>query len=107
MVSGTESHLRIDDDVVFGLRVILVEGTVNHAAVVDDDGLEEILFPFLVPVLVFRLCDGITDACVGYRKIFYHLLERSLVKLALLDVGLHAVFTFYETFKTDVGCQSR
>ena len=62
MVSGTESHLRIDDDVVFGLRVILVEGTVNHAAVVDDDGLEEILFPFLVPVLVFRFRNGVTDA---------------------------------------------
>ena len=107
MVSGTESHLRIDDDVVFGLRVILVEGTVNHAAVVDDDGLKEILFPFLVPVLVFRLRDGITDACAGYRKIFYHLLKRGLVELALLDVGLHAVFTFHETFKTDVGCQSR
>ena len=84
-----------------------MEGTVNHAAVVDDDRLEEILFPFLVPVLVFRLRNGVTDTCAGYRKIFHHLLERGLVELALLDVGLHAVFTFHETFKTDVGCQSR
>ena len=51
--------------------------------------------------------NGVTDACAGYRKIFHHLLKRGLVELALLDVGLHAVFTFHETFKTDVGCQSR
>ena len=107
MVSCTECHLRINHDVVFSLRVVFVEGTVNYTAVVDDDGLEEILFPFFVPVFVFRFRDGVGNGCIRYREILHYLLEGCFIKLALLDIGLHAVFTFHETFETDIGGQSR
>ena len=62
MVSRAERHLRIDNDVILSLRVVGMESAVDNAAVADYYGLEKILFPFLVPVLVFRLRNGVTDA---------------------------------------------
>ena len=65
MVSCSEGHLRIDDDVIFRFGDILVESAVDHTSVSDNDGLEEILFPFLVPVLVFRFGICISNIRIG------------------------------------------
>ena len=55
VMSRAESHLGVDDDVVVGLGVVLVEGAVDDTAAVHHDGLEEVLLPLLVPVLVLHL----------------------------------------------------
>ena len=60
MMSRAESHLRIDNDIISCLGYIFMEGTMDNTSVVDHNRLKEILFPFLVPVLVF--CFG---KCVG------------------------------------------
>lgn len=76
----TESHLGIDDNVVFSFGNIGMEGAVNHAAVFDDDGLEEILFPFFVPVLVFRFADGVGKGYTFQRKLGQHIVQGFLVE---------------------------
>lgn len=65
VMSRSECHLRIDDDVVFRLRHVVVESAVDDTAVADDDGLEKVLLPFFVPVLVFGFRIGIGNGGVG------------------------------------------
>lgn len=45
-----------------------LKGAVNNTAVANDDGLEEILFPLLVPILILRFYVRVSDVCVGYRE---------------------------------------
>ena len=106
-MSGSESHLRIDDNVIFSTRIIVVECTVYHAAVVDDDRLEKILFPFLVPVFVFRFGNGISDFRIGYREVFQCFFQGIFVEQALLYISLNASFTLDKTFETYFTCQCR
>ena len=69
MMACTECHLRVNDDIVFYLRNVVVKGAVNDTAVANDNGLEEILLPFLIPVFVFRFLISIFHLCIGQRKI--------------------------------------
>ena len=71
MVARAECHLRIDDDVVVSLWVVLVEGAVYDAAAIHHDGLEEVLFPLLVPVLVLHLLCGEGYGDVLHREIVH------------------------------------
>ena len=47
---------------------IFVECTVNHTTVTDDDGLEEILFPFFIPVFIFRFLVIVFYFCIRQRE---------------------------------------
>ena len=50
VMSRAEGHARIDGDVVFAMREILMKTAVDDASVADDDRLEVIAFPLFVPV---------------------------------------------------------
>ena len=101
VVSCSEGHLRIDDNVVFCLRYIVVEGAVDDATVTDDDGLEEVLFPFFVPVLVFCFLISIGRGSVGQRKTVQCRLQGFFVVQGGLYVGSYAALLFYKTFEAD------
>ena len=69
VVPCAECHLRIDDDVIFCLWDIVVKSAVNDTTVSDNDGLEEVLLPFLVPVFVFGFYEIIFYLCIGQREV--------------------------------------
>ena len=90
MMSSSESHLRIDYNIIFSLWVVMMEGAVYHAAVFYHDRLEKILFPFLVPVFVFRFGNGISNLGVGYRKVCQCFFQGIFIEQALLYISLNA-----------------
>ena len=57
-----------------------MEGAVYNASVAYYDRLEEILFPFLVPVLILRFADRVGQGSVCQREVGYELLQCILVK---------------------------
>ena len=65
MVPCAESHLRVNQNFILSLRGVFMERAVNAATVTDDDGLKEVLLPFLVPILVFGFFNGIFHSSVG------------------------------------------
>ena len=79
VVSCAECHLRVDDDVIFSLRDIMMKCTVDDTTVANDDGLEEILFPFLVPVFVFGFLISIFHLRIRQGKIGEGFFERILI----------------------------
>ena len=51
VIARTESHLRIDDDLQRYLGTWVMEGGTDQAcAITEEDGLEVILLPLLIPV---------------------------------------------------------
>ena len=84
-----------------------MESTVYHAAVIDDDRLEKILFPLFVPVLVFGFGNGIRNLRIRNRKVCQHFFQGIFVEQALLYIGLDSSFTFDKTFETDFARQCR
>ena len=106
-MSGAERHLRINHNVIFCLRIVLVEGAVNYASVTDDNGLEKVLFPFFIPVFVFRFGDCIRKRNVFHREVPDHFFQGFFIKQGLLDVGLHSFFVRYKAFEADFGGQGR
>ena len=106
-MSGSESHLRIDYNIIFSLRVVMMKGAVYHAAVFYYDRLEKILFPFLVPVFVFRFGNGISNLGIGYRKVCQCFFQGIFIEQALLYISLNASFTLNKTLETYFACQCR
>ena len=99
MVSRAECHLRIDDDVIFSLGNIIVESAVDDTAVSDDDGLEEVLFPFFVPVFIFGFHITVFYLCVGQGKVGKCLFEDGFAIKFFLYVSGDAVGLLDKTFK--------
>lgn len=83
----------------------MVEGAVDDAAVAYHDGLEEVLLPLLVPVLVFGFGVAEVDGGVGQGKVGHGLAYRFLVVQVLLDVGGNAVGLLDEALETRVAQQ--
>ena len=106
-MSSSESHLRIDYNIVFCFRNILMKCTVDYTTVFYHDRLEKILFPFLVPVFVFRFGNGISNLGVGYRKVCQCFFQGIFIEQALLYISLNASFTFNKTLETYFACQCR
>ena len=87
----------IDEYFVFRLWSIFVEGAVDAASVTDYDGLEEILFPLFVPVLIFCFLDfignpvtaiDIDDWCVNNSRDNIELNGINNITVELGDAGL-------------------
>ena len=79
MMSRAESHLRIDNDIISCLGYIFMEGTMDNTSVVDHNRLKEILFPFFVPVFVFRFNVRIGDFRIRQREVGYRILYRAFI----------------------------
>ena len=88
MVSCAKRHLRVNRDAVFSLRHIFVKRAGNDAASVDHERLEIILFPLLVPVLIFSLDHFVADGHFRQRKLFNHFAQCLLVVKRLLNVAV-------------------
>ena len=59
MITRTEGHLRIDDNLHRHLRAWLVEGRTDEASpIAEEDGLEVVLLPLLVPVDIGEFFGG-------------------------------------------------
>ena len=50
VMPGAKRHFRIDNNVIFSHRNILVKRTVNYTFFANHNGFKVMLFPFLVPV---------------------------------------------------------
>ena len=108
MMSCAESHLRVYYNIIFCFRNIMVECTVNYTPVSDNNRLEEILFPFFIPVLVFCLSVSIGDLCIGQWKVCDGIFNTCFVTQGLLNICGKSAFTFHKTLKsgfTKDGCQ--
>ena len=81
-MSCAESHLWIDDNVILCLGNIVVESTVDDTAVTNHNRLEEILFPFLIPVFIFGTGHHETTSLI-----IGELLDSDLQGKSLLDMG--------------------
>lgn len=103
VVACAEGHLRVYGDVIFSFRNIVVEGAVYYTAVADDDGLEEIAFPFFVPISVFGFEIIVADVCVKQREIIQCLLKGFFIVEALLYVGGYSAGLLHETLEACVG----
>ena len=100
VMTRAKGHLGVDDDVVVGLGVVLVEGAVDDAAAVYHDGLEEVLLPLLVPVLILHLLCGEGDGGVFHGEVGEDGLQRLLVVEVGGDVAGGAVGRLDKTLKT-------
>ena len=87
MMSCAECHLWVDYNIVFRFGHICMECTVNHATVSDYYWLEEVLFPFLVPVLILCLYIAVSDLRIGQRKISKRVFYCFFIAKALLDIS--------------------
>ena len=88
-----------------GVRLIVQRmfRIVNHASVVDDDGLEAGLLPCLVPVFILGFLNGVLDVGISQRKIFHTLVEHLWYEQAFLHISVHAIGGFLERLETSVG----
>lgn len=83
----------------------MVEGAVDDTAVAYHDGLEKVLLPLLVPVLVLGFGVAEVDSGVGQGKVGHGLAYRFLVVQVLLDVGGNAVGLLDEALETRIAQQ--
>ena len=87
VVAGAEGHAGVDDDLVAGVGGVGVEGAAHHYLIADDDGLEVVFLPFVVPVLAFY--DGVVglEGDAGGREVGEQCGEGVVVELVLEYVG--------------------
>ena len=92
MIARTEGHLGIDDDLQRHLGTWVMEGGTDQAcAIAEEDRLEVILLPLLIPVDIGQLLrrKRIGEACDG--EAIEELAGRVSVVLLRRDEGLQLV----------------
>ena len=98
MVTGTESHFRHDDQLVFGSRVFRMERRANAALALDVDRFE-VRFPQLVPVPVLDRFRSVTVA--RFLQISVDPGDCSAI-VRFADIGFQAVRFLAEGFERKV-----
>ena len=78
-------------------------GIVDHYLVAHEDRVEALLFPFLVPVLVFGILDVVGYLGVHDREVGDVGIQRLLVEEVFLHVCLHPRFGFFKRFESGLG----
>lgn len=73
VMTGAESHLRVNDNVVFSVRHIFVESAVDNAFAFNLNGLEIIAFPFLIPVSALNFLKFHLELCLHGKLLQYAL----------------------------------
>ena len=95
VMSRTEGHLGVDAHVVVGLGHVAVEGggddTPGMFGRTDDDGLEIVLFPLLIPIAVLGFCHLVSDGHTRNGEVFYGLPEGVLIVEGCLYVCLEGI----------------
>src|SRR5574344_468852 len=107
MMSCSESHLRIYKNLILSFWSIIMECTVYAASVINNDRLEIILFPLLIPVLILCMNNGILNVYSFKRKITYHIIKLILIEKRLLNICFFSFFPLYKTFETYIDKFSR
>ena len=100
MIARTEGHLGIDDDLQRHLGTWVMEGCTDQAcAIAEEDGLEVILLPLLIPVDVGQLLrrKRIGEVCDG--EAIEELAGRVSVILLRRDEGLQFVGILLEAIE--------
>ena len=100
MISRTEGHLRIDDDLQRHLGAWVMEGCTDQACTItEEDRLEVILLPLLIPINVGQLLrrKRIGEASDG--EGIEELAGRVSVVLLRRDEGLQLVGILLEAIK--------
>ena len=100
VIARTEGHLRIDDDLQRHLGTWVMEGCTDQArAITEEDGLEVILLPLLIPVDVGQLLrrKRIGEACDG--EAIEELAGRVSIILLRRDEGLQLVGILLEAIE--------
>ena len=94
VVPRAKRHLRVNRDAIVGLGHVLVERAGHDAARAYDEGLEIILLPHLVPVLILCLALFIRDAYAGQGKVFDCFAQGFRIILLDLDIRLKLLLLF-------------
>ena len=82
-----------------------VTAVVNHQPVVDDDGLETLLFPLLVPVAVFSLFNGVADVDTGHREVLKQGVQLLAFEQLLLNIAAESVVRVFKSLETNLSSQ--
>ena len=69
MMARAERHTRVDGDAILRLGHVVVERACHHTALADNERLEIVLLPLLVPVAVVRLRLLVGNGGIGQGEI--------------------------------------
>ena len=105
MMACPECHFGIDDYFVTNVGYIGMECTVYYAFVIDDDRLEIVFFPFLVPVLVGKMFASPVDFCID-RQIVDNLLQSRFGIFVFGNIGADTCCVGHKTVISGFGQQS-
>ena len=100
VIARTEGHLGVDDDLQRHLGTWVMEGCTDQAcAIAEEDGLEVILLPLLIPIDIGQLLrrKRIGEACDG--EAIEELTGRVSVVLLRRDEGLQLVGILLEAIE--------
>ena len=110
MRACAESHSGLDADAQGSderrqRRVALLASVVDDALVANEDWVESLHLPSLVPVFLFSFLDGVADNCLVNRELADGLLEADFVEQIGLHIADDAVFSILKRLESGF-CQS-